>query len=274
MEDIRLPLMDDCLYSGQVELGSHSFTLKIKSDRLCYSQFRSDSKPSHEFELPWRDILGAVNSTGEAFKVLTFPKRGSSREFRVLEFRSSKASYWIASIQSVMLRGRLPKIGEDVPRKKFIIVINPVSGRGIAMRNWRRVEAMFGACFIDVIETQYPGHAGEIALEIEPESIDALLLVSGDGLVFEVVNAICKADKRALVISAVPGGSANAFAYELCHESGEEYSLETCAFIAQKGQPSPLDITKLELLNEKKTIYSFLMFAWTIIADIDIESEM
>lgn len=271
--------MADVLYSGPVELSRRPFTLLIKSESLSYVPQGDKTHSTHEFALSWQDVLGAVNSTGETFKVLAYPKRGRLREFRVrgiqvLEFRSSQSSYWVACIQSYMLRRRLPIAGEDVPRKKFCVVINPVSGRGIALRNWRRVEEMFAACQLEIISTTHPGHAGELALELEADFIDAMLLVSGDGLVFEVVNSICKADRRDLIISPIPGGSANAFAFELCKESGEEYSLQTCAYIAQKGTKAPLDVTKLELLTEQKTVYSFLMFAWAIIADVDIESEV
>jgi sphingosine kinase len=275
MEGVGLLVMAEALYSGQVGLGRHTFTLMIKRDSLTY--VRSRSSPPQEFSYEWQDVIGAVSSSGGSFKVIAYPRRRQKRELRVrtrqeLEFTSTQSSYWVACIQSFLILGRLPEFGEEVPRKKFFVVVNPVSGRGIAVRNWGRVEGMFAACKVTVVETTHPGHAGEIALELEPGSV--LILVSGDGLVHEVVNALCKADRRSQVIAPIPGGSANAFAYELCKESGEEYSLETCAFIAQKGSVTALDVTKLELLTEQRTVYSFLMFAWAIIADIDIESEV
>lgn len=106
---------------------------------------------------------------------------------------------------------------------------------------------------------------------------DALIVISGDGLLHEIINALCKRDDseeaRMCPVSCIPSGSANAFAKVLCEKSGEDLSVENCAYIASKGNLCPLDISMIKT-ESGRVIYSFLSFAWAFIADVDIESEI
>jgi diacylglycerol kinase family enzyme len=75
---------------------------------------------------------------------------------------------------------------------------------------------------IEVVETRYRGDAREIAVRAAGEGWDALLVLSGDGTINEVVNGLM--DKAAgqppqarelPAIGAIPGGNANVFTRDL-----------------------------------------------------------
>lgn len=97
-------------------------------------------------------------------------------------------------------------------------------------------------------------------------------MVSGDGLVHEVVNALCKTNRVEMPVVALPGGSSNAMASVLCENSGLPCTLFNSAYVAIKGNPTKLDITRINRENGPP-IYSFLSVSWGFIADTDIGSD-
>lgn len=80
-------------------------------------------------------------------------------------------------------------------------------------------------------------------------------------------------------VGHIPGGSANGFASTIAYlnnETFENLALDKfstlMAFTLTKCQPTPMDLTSIEL-NNGKIISSFLNVEWAIIADVDHESE-
>uniref|UniRef100_A0A673LF77 Sphingosine kinase 1 n=1 Tax=Sinocyclocheilus rhinocerous TaxID=307959 RepID=A0A673LF77_9TELE len=110
---------------------------------------------------------------------------------------------------------------------------------------------------------------------------DALVILSGDGLLFEVVNGLMdrpdweKAIQTPLGI--LPGGSGNALAASVHHYTraspvwGEDL-LTSCGFLLCKGLISKLDLISIRLSSGAR-LFSFLSLAWGFVADVDIESE-
>ncbi|XP_053565214.1 sphingosine kinase 1-like [Bombina bombina] len=105
--------------------------------------------------------------------------------------------------------------------------------------------------------------------------------MSGDGLMFEVINGIMErpdwasAIKKPLAI--LPGGSGNALAASISHYAGHQQVMGTklltnCAFVMCKGKPHPLDLVSLTTSTGRR-IFSFLSLAWGLFSDVDIESE-
>jgi diacylglycerol kinase family enzyme len=80
---------------------------------------------------------------------------------------------------------------------------------------------------IEIVQTRYRGHAREIAAAAAAEDRDAVLVLSGDGTINEVVNGLMTAAapagdpppgptaSRLPAIGALPGGNANVFARAL-----------------------------------------------------------
>lgn len=179
------------------------------------------------------------------------------------------------------------------PNPKYLVLLNPFGGAGAARRNWSLIEPMFKVAAIEyeLRETQYAGHAGDIVREqITPGQWDVIVTVSGDGLIHEIINGLMQRSdwdkevevagrgtvkfKDIITIGAIPGGTGNGLVKSLLHRGGEEYGIEPAAFRVLKNRAIPIDLTELTLeYQPDHKVYSFLSFAWSIFADIDIGSE-
>jgi sphingosine kinase len=111
-----------------------------------------------------------------------------------------------------------------------------------------------------------------------------IVAVSGDGLVYEILNGIMDRDDWEETIkipfAQLPGGSANALACNQAHLSNELFRYSSLgrfasfqSFLLSKSQPKPFDLNVIESEMVDKKIYSFLSIEWAFIADIDLESE-
>jgi len=71
-------------------------------------------------------------------------------------------------------------------------LINPISGKGEAKIVWERILPILSKGHLDLflIETKYSSHAVDIINEIKPGEYDAIITISGDGLLHEVINTI------------------------------------------------------------------------------------
>jgi sphingosine kinase len=118
---------------------------------------------------------------------------------------------------------------------------------------------------------------------IDLDAYRGILVISGDGLVYEVLNGLMDRPdwQEAIKIpfAQIPGGSANAFACSaayLCNETYMGLSLEQfasyTAFSMSKSIAAPVDIVTFQLCNSK-IVHSFLSFEWAFIADLDLETE-
>lgn len=122
-----------------------------------------------------------------------------------------------------------------------------------------------------IVDTEYGRHAVDIASKVNLDEVDSLVVVSGDGVLHEVINGLLsrpdwdRARKKSIGI--VPAGSGNAIAASLGIVSQFVATLTVI-----RGETSKLDIFSLSQLNRPK-IYSMLSFSWGMMADADIESD-
>ncbi|KAF9431370.1 hypothetical protein BGZ76_000404 [Entomortierella beljakovae] len=139
-----------------------------------------------------------------------------------------------------------------------------------------RNEVMSGDAAHKIVErfmsdTEYGRHAVDIAHNLDLQELDTLVVVSGDGVLHEVINGLLTRpdwDKaRKLPIGIVPAGSGNAIATSI---GTRNTIVSTLALI--RGQTAKLDIYSLSQFDRPR-IYSMLMFSWGMMADADIESE-
>lgn len=110
---------------------------------------------------------------------------------------------------------------------------------------------------------------------------DAVVLMSGDGLLHEVINGLMERPdwKRAIQkpLCILPGGSGNALAASLNHYASEghftkEELLMNCTYFLCKGLHAPMDLVSLHTASGKR-LFSFLSFGWGFVSDVDITSE-
>ena len=92
----------------------------------------------------------------------------------------------------------------------------------------------------------------------------------------EAINAILHRpdydEVRHIPIGVLPGGSANAFCKNICHELGIHSGILENSLIIAKGLPKPIDLMKFTT-KDNHIIFSFLSLAWAFISDVDLGSE-
>ena len=115
--------------------------------------------------------------------------------------------------------------------------------------------------------------------ELKPTDYDTVVTVSGDGLIFEVVNGfLLRPDwaefKERVTVGCIPGGTGNGLVKSILANSDENYGVLEAAFKIAKGQRRFMDVTEITGEYESKKIYSFLCVMWAIMSDIDINSEV
>jgi YegS/Rv2252/BmrU family lipid kinase len=93
------------------------------------------------------------------------------------------------------------------------VILNPAAGRGAA---WRAREPLARAFrregwSVDIVPTERPGHATELAAAAARNGAERVIAVGGDGAVHEVVNGLLAAHARA-AFGVVPIGTGNDFA--------------------------------------------------------------
>ncbi len=98
---------------------------------------------------------------------------------------------------------------------RAVLVVNPratatsAAGRDVLAR------ALASQVKLDVVETDYRGHALVAAAAAREEGVDLVVAHGGDGTVNEVVNGLLQNGPGGPALGVVPGGSANVFARAL-----------------------------------------------------------
>jgi len=127
---------------------------------------------------------------------------------------------------------------------KFLIIVNPTARRGNGARSIPAIRAAMsrlGADF-ELVQTERPGHAIEIALQAAAEDYEAVVAVGGDGTVNEVANGLVRAagnGPTAVPMGVIPVGSGNDFAYMMLR--GDPPIGEACQRLVS-GQNKLVDV--------------------------------
>ncbi|MFI5608791.1 diacylglycerol/lipid kinase family protein [Amycolatopsis sp. NPDC051903] len=100
---------------------------------------------------------------------------------------------------------------------RAILVVNPQATSTTAGGRDVLAHALASQVKLDVVETDYRGHAMAVARSAARDGFDLVVAHGGDGTVNEVVNGLLAdgADGTAPMLGVVPGGSANVFARAL-----------------------------------------------------------
>lgn len=177
----------------------------------------------------------------------------------------------------------LLKIMDLFRPRNILVFLNPVSGKGTALKVWRQhIKPIFDEAYVKVefIRTTHANHAQEF-VQSHSNLIKyyCIVVISGDGLLYEVINGITsRPDGKEILdkvmFSPIPGGTGNGLAKSILFQSNEVYHPINSTFVTIRGRKSPLDLSTVSLNNNKdKLLYSFLSLSWGLIADIDILSE-
>ena len=100
--------------------------------------------------------------------------------------------------------------------QSYQFIINPLSGRS---KRRQHIVEQIESCFaghksksFDIIFTEYPGHANELAKDARDRGVDLVVSVGGDGTMNEVASALVHGQTT---LGLIPGGSGNGFARSL-----------------------------------------------------------
>ncbi|MBP5716846.1 MAG: diacylglycerol kinase family lipid kinase [Bacteroidales bacterium] len=96
--------------------------------------------------------------------------------------------------------------------RKIVVIVNPIAG-GKSKSNVAEIaQQVFPACdfCVDIVETQYAGHAYELAMQAMADGAESVVAVGGDGTVNEVGRALI--NDTSVKFGIVPMGSGNGLA--------------------------------------------------------------
>ncbi|XP_074714096.1 sphingosine kinase 2 [Strix uralensis] len=237
------------------------------------------------------------------FAVYAYPPRcrggpgGPRRRRRAPTFRVDAAPHyegnrataerWARAIRCLVRGLPLPPqagIPPEPRRRRLLLLLNPFGGRGQAL-SWCQTHVLPMITEADIsfnlIQTERANHARELVTGISLDEWDGIVTVSGDGLLYEVVNGLMDRPDWAaalrMPLGILPCGSGNALAAAINCHAGLAPALglsllQNCAVLLCRGTPSPLDLVSVTTASGTR-VFSFLSVAWGLVADVDIESE-
>ncbi|KAF9176555.1 sphinganine kinase lcb4, partial [Haplosporangium sp. Z 11] len=222
------------------------------------------------------EILNITIERGDTLVIAACtPKNGPKKEseLEIFEFQvkdHTQATQWQANVIS--------HVYKDVKRgRHYKVLVNPFGGQGHAKRIWEQTaEPIFKAagCTFDLTYTTHRFHAKEIAKDLSIRDYDAIVSVSGDGVLHEVINGLMERPDAAvahkLALGAIPGGSGNALSFSLLGEDHGNHPANAVLGII-KGRAMPVDLCSVT--QGQNRFFSFVLQSFGLIADVDLGSE-
>lgn len=133
------------------------------------------------------------------------------------------------------------------------IIMNPWSDQRQAINHKAEIETLvqkYGTA--DLVLTEKPGHASQLARQASDEGYDLIVAAGGDGTVHEVINGLIRGDKADTILGVLPIGSGNDFAYGLGLPLDD---LENTVARLFQGQPRLVDVARIEDENGRYKIF-------------------
>jgi len=176
----------------------------------------------------------------------------------------------------------------ETPTRNYLVYVNPFSGSGKAIRMYKSyLRKVLAEAEIThkCIQTEHAGHARDDVKRIALHNYDGIVIVSGDGLVHEVINGLMDRQDRdeaiKMPIGIVPGGSGNALAAAIIYASFRKHPIPIMSpylsiFEVIRGRAVGLDLMKVEVASDGPNVitkYGILGLVHGIISDVDIEGE-
>ena len=232
-------------------------------------------------------IVSCLKADRNAFKIVYCPKPTASLDLKVYHFvressqeeedQKPEIEDWIREIKTAC---NVPRINSE---KNVLVFINPKAGKGSAPEVYRRLNKILTECEIDHFEavfTEKVNHAFEFIRDCDERRFEGgILIISGDGLIHEVLNGLDARDKLDEVpIGVIPCGSANAFAttWQRNDFKGRKQDFKLCQLSpvmdVLRNRPKTMDVMKVVNSKGERKV-AFLSLTWGIVADMDIESE-
>ncbi len=141
------------------------------------------------------------------------------------------------------IRAQIEKREEKRPGERFLVIINPVSRGGKALKEgmWLLKELRNLKIDHEAFVTQNPGHATKI-VERWVNSFDCVVAVGGDGTVNEVVNGIKYGGGEGKTFCAFPAGTAD----DYCHNVGIPRNRKGALNVLLYGRDRKIDLLRYD----------------------------
>jgi diacylglycerol kinase (ATP) len=123
---------------------------------------------------------------------------------------------------------------------RTFIILNPAAGHEDPARLRRLVGGEFAArrAAFDLAETEYAGHATELARQAVERGYRAVCVVGGDGTVAEAATGVAGS---AVPLALIPRGTAN----QVAHNLRLPARLEEAVQVAVEGVPTAVDVGRI-----------------------------
>jgi sphingosine kinase len=166
--------------------------------------------------------------------------------------------------------------------RRLLVLCNPKSGPGKGRIIFQqKVVPILQEAEIpyDLHITKYANFAREFIRTCNIFQWSGIILVGGDGIVFEAINGLFErwdwSDVvKSIPIGVIPGGSGNGLARSIAYHCSEPYLPSPTlpsALAAVRHNCAPMDLVRVETTSQ--IMFSFLSVGWGFLSDIDIESE-
>ena len=145
----------------------------------------------------------------------------------------------------------------------YLIIYNPISGRGVAKRNIKKIKSLFDNENIkcSVIESKSKGHITELCRNTK--NYNNIIIVGGDGTFNEAINGFMKNKSiNSISVGFIPGGTGNSLMHDL-----NATSYQTAVNIILKGRTKKIDVLELDFFDKKE--YSINIVGWGMVSDIN-----
>ncbi|XP_074872724.1 sphingosine kinase 2 [Carettochelys insculpta] len=258
-------------------VGCHTLRSRAPADRVAYFSV---------YAYPLKKRKVAVGSgRGRQRAARTFQVDGADD----YEKNRAVAEKWAAAIKCLVLGIPISSETDIAPsllprRRRLLLLINPFGGRGLALQ-WCQTHVLPMITEADIsfnlIQTERRNHARDLVKDINLADWDGIVAVSGDGLLYEVLNGLMeRSDWEEAVrmpVGILPCGSGNALAGAINCKAGLEQALGlelllNCAMLLCHAAVTPLDLVAVTTASGARC-FSCLSVAWGFVSDVDIESE-
>jgi len=153
--------------------------------------------------------------------------------------------------------------------RRFLLIVNPRSGRRRGMAVLEQVRSWFGAAAaeLDVRLTAQSGDARRLARTLDLAGYSGICLIGGDGTLHEVVSGLLERDQPvSLPLGIIPCGTGNDVAKQLGVSSPPDAVRRIVS-----GETCPFDVARVDAGGA--TDYCVSLVGWAGVADINCGAE-
>lgn len=252
------------------------------SEAACCGIISAQPETKQTF-IPYTQILWCEPSENDESVVVTYaePIGSSVRPAKVtVEIGHSLALGQASGPNSVCERVLEKAYPNGHRQLSVCVLVNPHGGKGRAAEVYKdAVAPILAAAKAQVVyyETQYMGHAVEIARDLDVALFDVVVCCLGDGTPHEVLNGFfSRPDKGAeafnkVCVTQLPCGLGNAMSLST-HGTNDAATATVCMLKAHRTKLDLMAVTQGQP-EAQTTKLSFLTQTYGVVADADIGTE-